>query len=421
MAGLPYRQDHAGAVGDHGLTPAAFDRWLVRAGAERDRLRAGVDRLPPLALARRTADLDALAETARAVAARADDLVVLGIGGSSLGAQALLALAPDARPRVHMVESIDPATWQRVIGGLDPARAVFLAVSRSGTTPETVAQALLAVALLRATVGDARLADRMMVLAGPGPSPLRALAERFGLPALDHDPDLSGRYSVLSNVGLLPALVAGLDAGAIRAGAAAVLDATLAAGDPADAAPVVGAALQAGLAEERGVAASVLVAYADALDPFGAWYAQLWAESLGKAGHGTQPVPARGPVDQHSQLQLWLDGPRDKLFTLVLLDRAGTGPRLDPGDDPAIGYLEGRTLGDLLEAEQRATAETLVKAGRPSRVIRVPRLDEAALGGLLMHMMIETILTARLLGVDPFDQPAVEQGKVLTKRYLARG
>jgi glucose-6-phosphate isomerase len=381
------------------------------------------DAPPPLALARRTDDLAGLAATANAIRARADDVVVLGIGGSSLGAQALLALAPGARPRLHMIENIDPVTWQRTMAGLDPARTQFIAVSRSGATPETVAQALLATAHVRATVGDGRLADHMMVLTGPGPSPLRALAERFALPTLDHDPELSGRYSVLSNVGLLPAMIAGLDGGAVRAGAAAVLDQALAATDVSRVPSAIGAALQIGLARERGIVASVLMAYADALAPFGAWYVQLWAESLSKGGQGTLPVRAQGATDQHSQLQLYLDGPRDKLFTLVVLERAGSGPLLDPGlaGDPSIGYLEGRTLGDLMAAEQRATAETLIAAGRPTRVIRLPALDERGLGALLMHVMIETILAADLLGVNPFDQPAVEQGKLLAMRYLGGG
>jgi glucose-6-phosphate isomerase len=421
-AAPPYYQDHAGALGPHGLEPASFDAWLARADAARDRLRRAAVLPPPLALARRSDDLDGIAATARVLAARVTDVVVLGIGGSSLGAQALLALAPGGAPHVHMVETIDPWSWQRAVADLDPARTAFIAVSRSGSTPETVAQALLAVTLLRATVGEDRLAEHMLVLAGPGESPLRSLARRFGLTTLDHDPALSGRFSVLSNVGLLPATLGGIDGPELRAGARAVLDHALAAADARDAAPVVGAALQVGLARERGVATSVLLGYADALAPFGAWYTQLWAESLGKAGNGTQPVAARGPADQHSQLQLWLDGPADKLFTVVVLDRAATGPRLDAAlaGDPAIGYLEGHTLGDLLEAEQRATIETLIRAGRPVRVLRAPTLDAAMLGALLMHMMIETILACDLLGVDPFDQPAVEQGKVLTRRWLAR-
>jgi glucose-6-phosphate isomerase len=190
-----------------------------------------------------------------------------------------------------------------------------------------------------------------------------------------------------------------------------------------DSPPAVGAALNVALARDKGIAAVVLMVYADALAPFAAWFVQLWGESLGKGGHGTVPVRALGTTDQHSQLQLYLDGPRDKFLTLVVIDRAGTGRALDPSlaPDPSIAYFAGRTLGDLMEAEQRATAEVLIGAGRPTRVIRLPRLDEAALGALLMHFMVETILVTEMLGIDAFDQPAVELGKVLTRRYLAGG
>jgi glucose-6-phosphate isomerase len=148
---------------------------------------------------------------------------------------------------------------------------------------------------------------------------------------------------------------------------------------------------------------------------------QLWAESLGKDGRGTTPVAALGPVDQHSQLQLFIAGPRDKLITIVTTGVAGRGPRV-AGDLAAMAGepgFAGRTIGDLATAQARATAETLAGNGCPVRTIHVRRLDEASMGELLMHFMLETIIAARLLGVDPFDQPAVEEGKVLAKRYLA--
>jgi glucose-6-phosphate isomerase len=250
---------------------------------------------------------------------------------------------------------------------------------------------------------------------------MRALAERHGLAVIDHDPDLSGRYSVLSNVGLLPAMAAGVDGAAVRAGARAVIDELMGAAEARRCPPALGAALNVALASERAVGTAVLMVYADSLASFALWFVQLWAESLGKGGNGTQPVRAVGTTDQHSQLQLYLDGPRDKLFTLVLVDRAGTGDLLRPelAGHPGLGYLAGKRLGDLMEAEQRATAEVLTRAGRPTRVIRLSRLDERSLGALLAHFMIETIIAADLLGVDAFDQPAVELGKVLTRRYLA--
>jgi glucose-6-phosphate isomerase len=165
----------------------------------------------------------------------------------------------------------------------------------------------------------------------------------------------------------------------------------------------------------------VMLAYADRLERFTHWYVQLWAESLGKDGKGTTPVGALGPVDQHSQLQLFIAGPRDKLITVITTGAAGRGPRMAADLAALAGESDfaGKSIGDLAAAEGRATAETLAKHGCPVRTIHVERLDEASLGELLMHFMLETIIAAHLLGVDAFDQPAVEEGKVLAKRYLA--
>jgi glucose-6-phosphate isomerase len=168
-----------------------------------------------------------------------------------------------------------------------------------------------------------------------------------------------------------------------------------------------------------------MVAYADRLERFTRWYVQLWAESLGKDGKGTTPLAALGPVDQHSQLQLFMAGPRDKLFTVLTVAPDGRGPRMPEDLAKLAGEPDfaGKTIGDLVAAQGRATAETLAKNGCPVRTMRLDCLDERHMGELLMHFMLETIIAARLLGVDPFDQPAVEEGKVLAKRYLkeARG
>ena len=213
----------------------------------------------------------------------------------------------------------------------------------------------------------------------------------------------------------------GLDVVAIRGGAGLALAPVLAKKKAADVPAALGAALSVALAETKGKSIAVLMAYADRLERFTRWYVQLWAESLGKDGKGTTPIAALGPVDQHSQLQLFIAGPRDKLFTVITTDRAGLGPCIDKdlaklAGEPGLG---GKTIGDLVAAQGRATAETLAKNGCPVRTIHVPRIDEESLGELLMHFMLETIIAAQLIGVDAFDQPAVEEGKVLAKRYLA--
>jgi glucose-6-phosphate isomerase len=263
-------------------------------------------------------------------------------------------------------------------------------------------------------MGD--LGRRMIAISEATDNPLRRLARRHGMIQLDHDPNIGGRFAALSLVGMLPAMMAGLDAARLRQGAERVLEATLAARRPDQAAPALGAAFAVAYAEARGIRQSVLMPYVDRLASLATWWAQLWAESLGKGGHGMTPIRAQGPVDQHSQLQLYLDGPRDKLFTLILGPAIG-GPALAGAGAPP--HLAGRRLGDLLAAEQRATVDTLIGAGRPTRVIRLNRLDEETLGALMMHFMLETMLAAHHWTINAFDQPAVEDGKRRARHILA--
>ncbi len=219
-------------------------------------------------------------------------------------------------------------------------------------------------------------------------------------------------------VGVLPALLMGLDPAALRAGAKSVVDAALAT-DGEQNGPLAGAALHHALAGT--LHHTVLMSYADRLATFSGWWRQLWAESLGKDGKGSTPVGAVGPVDQHSQLQLFRDGPNDALYTIVAPDTKGQGLVAPPERAHALGldYLAGKHMGDLVAAEARATAATLSRNKRPVRQIRVPKIDETSVGALMMHFMLETILMGRLMGVDPFDQPGVEEGKVLARDYLA--
>lgn len=150
------------------------------------------------------------------------------------------------------------------------------------------------------------------------------------------------------------------------------------------------------------------------------WFRQLWAESLGKSGGGSLPANALGPVDQHSQVQLYLDGPDDKLFTLITHPTRAEGPSVPAsfGADPALAFMAKRTIGDLVDAEARATLHTLIEHERPVRHIEVVNTHEEVVGGLLMHFMLETIMTAALMGIDAFDQPAVEHGKLKAKQYM---
>jgi len=433
---MPYRHDIdgclAGTIGEHGLAESELDATLAAAAPALDDLHRWHDdgSLPVLRLPARRDDLGELEAVAAGLRGRCDHVLVLGTGGSSLGGQTLYALVdrgfgpPAGTPHLVFLDNVDPDTFAALDAAVDWGRTGVIVISKSGTTAETLTQFLTLVPPLIAAGGEAALKERVVAITEPGPRALRQMAERWALPVLDHDPLVGGRFSVLSLVGLLPALVAGLDAAAVRAGAGEVLDATLHASDPCDSAPALGAAVSIGLARQRGAGTTVLLPYVDRLGFFGLWYRQLWAESLGKDGHGTTPVRAMGTVDQHSQLQLYLAGPRDKMFTVLMSAAAGTGDTVPPdlAGDPALGgkldYLAGRTMGDLLDAEQRATADTLIRNQRPTRVMAVERVDEATLGALMMHFMLETIVAARILGVDAFDQPAVEEGKVLARQYL---
>ena len=415
-AAPPLEQDagacFAEAAGPGGIARSAFEALLPEAGHALATLRQerAAGARPFLTLPDARADLAALGALARDWRARYRRLVVLGTGGANLGGRALAVTGPESE-RLLFLDNGDGDRLDRLLGGPDLDRTGFLAVSKSGATAETLAQALL-------VLGSAK-PETVTVVTQPGESPARRLAQRFGLPVLDHHPALGGRYSALSLVGLLPAMFAGVDGAAARAGAQAVLNAALETTAPEQSAPAVGAALAVAAMQAWPSANMVLMPYGPNLYPLGLWYRQLWAESLGKDGRGSTPLLAPGPVDQHSQLQLFLDGPGGHLFT-ILEAPDPTPRRMDAAlaEEIGAGYLGGRTMGELIAAHARATAAMLSDAGRPVRRLRVPAADACAVGALMMHFMLETVVAAHLLGVDPFDQPAVERGKELARRDL---
>ncbi|HSR56185.1 MAG TPA: glucose-6-phosphate isomerase [Alphaproteobacteria bacterium] len=430
---MPYTQDietcRASAIGEGGVSDDAMGEALKAAGPALSRLSTEIEngRLPALAIARWTDDLPAIEETARRLSDHCSDVIVLGTGGSSLSGICYRAISPgNPGPRLHFLENVDPEGFEDALLAIDLAQAGLLIVSKSGTTAETLSQAFALIPRLAAARGEAALPEVCAVISDPTPeggglTPLRAFAGKLGLPVLDHEAGIGGRFACLSNVGLLPARLRGLDPAEIRAGAEEVLTTVMEENDASAVPPAAGAALNVAIARERGLTQAVMMPYLDRLAPFAAWYSQLWAESLGKDGRATTPIAALGTRDQHSQLQLWLDGPADKLYTLIFGAPKGTGPDIAPpdGTGPGLEYLASRRMGDLLAAEQEATRETLVGKGRPVRVIEVPRADGRALGGLMMHFMVETILAGDLLGIEPFGQPAVEAGKVLAREKLA--
>ena len=437
---MPFKQTienaRAEKIGEHGVGKAALDDALKRAEAALDWVRNAheTSSLPLLRLPAKTSDLDEIRTAAARLRQGATDVVVLGTGGSSLGGQTLAQLAGVGvrgieafrdGPRLHFMDNLDPATYGGLLAKLPLATTRFIAISKSGGTGETLMQTAAALSAVKAAGLEPRIGELFFGISEAVKAGRRnGLRDLLGasVEILEHDPGIGGRYSGLSNVGLLPAAILGLDIGAIRAGAGQALAPVLARRPAAEVPAALGAALNIAAAG-AGKNIAVLMAYADRLERFSRWYVQLWAESLGKDGKGTTPLGALGPVDQHSQLQLFIAGPRDKLFTVITTATRGQGPRIDSelAKRAGEGGLGGRTMGDLVAAQGRATAETLAKNGCPVRTMHLEALDGTSLGALMMHFMLETMIAAHLLGVDAFDQPAVEEGKVLAKQYLANG
>ncbi|MEC7489471.1 MAG: glucose-6-phosphate isomerase [Pseudomonadota bacterium] len=415
----------AGEIGDGGLGQAEFDRYVTLSETAMEQLRGGLaaGTLPFLKLPAKKDDIQRIYDVAEMFSGTFQDVVILGTGGSSFGGQTLCSLANlESRPRVHFMDNVDPVTFDALIGSLDWATSGIIAISKSGFTAETLAQFGVLVSVLRQFVTAKNIPNHLAVVTEPGDNPLSLIARRLGCTILDHDPCVGGRYSGLSVTGLLPACIKGLDITAIRSGAATVIDLLTAGNAAADFPPAVGAATAVGLNRNKGISTSVLMPYCDRMSQFGFWYCQLWAESLGKQGEGITPIRAIGTADQHSQLQLYIDGPADKMFSLILTDTTGKGAKIPDefSDAEGLSYLKDRTIGDLLTAAGRATADTLANHGRPTRLFNVTSVDESSLGALMMHFMIETVIAADLIGVNPYDQPAVEEGKILTHQYLSK-
>lgn len=430
----------ATAIGAHGLTAAELDQWVARVEPGLAELREdhARSRLELLRIVDETADIDAAEAALDKLFDGARLIVFYGTGGSGLGGQTLAQLAgwniPGAipiddrrRPRTRFYDNLDGDTLSGSLAEFDLATTRFVVTSKSGGTAETLAQAIAALSAVKAAGLAPRVPELFLGITEPAKpgtrNGLRELFNAHGIPMLDHPTGIGGRFSCLTNVGLLPAIARGLDARAVRRGASRVVARMLTAASARDFPPALGAALAVALAKERGIRTTVLMPYTDRLQKLSEWYVQLWAESLGKGGEGTVPVPATGPLDQHSQLQLFMDGPREIMTTIVRTHTAGTGPRLDPemAKLAGAGYMAGKTVGDIVDAQAHALPEALTAAGRPVRTIDIPRLEAQSLGMVLMHFMLETILAGRALGLDPFDQPGVELAKVLTRRRLEQG
>lgn len=329
-------------------------------------------------------------------------ILILGTGGSSLGGQALECIARGGIfPELIFLDNIDPITFKDIME-FDTSKVGVLAISKSGETTETLMQ----LATLMPLWEESRIQSHFCVITQNSPSSLLKIAQHQHMPIIYHPHEIGGRYSIFTCVGMMIANFLGLFPQKIHKGAQAYLNNPL-------------AHISAEFMHhhiQNGKTQVVIMPYSDRLNVFGSWFCQLWAESLGKQGQGTTPIKAQGTTDQHSQLQLYLDGPQDKIFTFISLPKEESLPDVHHENLPS--FLNGKTMGDLFYAQEQATIQTLKNKGAPVRIIEIPDLSEETIGALFMHFIMETILVAKLMNVNPFDQPAVEEGKILAKTYL---
>ena len=367
------------------------------------------------------------------------DVVVLGIGGSALGPIALrTALRPpqwnllddaarQGNPRLHVLDNVDPANISALLARLDLRRSLFVVISKSGGTAETMAQYLVIRARLNEVLGAQGAKDHLVLVTDPQNGALRAIARGDGIAALEIPSNVGGRFSVLTPVGILPAALIGIDTGELLAGAADMRT-RCASKELGQNIAGTWASLQFLADTKHGRHIQVLMPYSDALRDMADWFVQLWAESLGKhrtpgdAGVGPTPLGALGATDQHSKVQLFMEGPGDKTVTFIGVDDAGADveiPRLH-ADIPELAYLGGHRLGELLDIERRATAGALARRGRPNMTLTLDRVDPFHLGALFMFLELATAYAGRMYGVNAFDQPGVELGKQFTYAMLGR-
>ena len=370
--------------------------------------------LPALNIAKNSELLNLTIEKTESFKQDKKKFVVFGTGGSNLGARALINILVDQPDNILFFDNIDPLFFQSQILKLDFATTGFIVISKSGTTPETLSQLGTIVNIANEKNILNTLYKNMMVITEFKDSALFNIAKKNNCLLLEHQDDIGGRYSVFSNVGMVPAIIAGLNVKKIHEGVVKLLNKN-------DFNNAFKFAQIFKYSVSNNFSSSVLMTYSDGLNYFGKWYLQLWAESIGKQNRGVTALHATGTTDQHSQLQLYLDGPKDKFFTIIKSNYKNKGLLIDSQlmIDESIDYLVNKKMGDLMHAEQDATIDTFKLNGFKFREIFIETINEENIGMLMANSIIETIAACIYFDVDPFDQPAVEQGKVLTKKYLS--
>ena len=431
------RLDVNNVFGTHGLMPAELEAEAPRAAAaiaaiQQRQADLGWPLLPDQ-------DVTPFEQFAAEHRDRIDTFVVLGIGGSALGNIAVQTaingpfynLLPRERrgwPRLLVLDNSDPELNAGALQILDLRRTMFNVISKSGTTAETMASFLYFRQALVEAVGEDRLSDHIILTTDPNSGFLRQIGLREGWMMFDLPPKVGGRFSVLTSVGLLSAAMTGVNIRELLAGAAYGRE-RAANPDPLTNPAALGALINY-LCFRKGKPIVVMMPYANRLRDVADWFAQLWAESLGKAidrnGQparvGQTPVKALGATDQHSQVQLYMEGPYDKLINFIAVERyAETAPIPTAYPDlEGVSYLGGHTMAELIQAEQQATAIALSEAGQPNITHIFPEINAFTLGQFFMLMEMQTAIAGELFNINAFDQPGVEAGKINTYALLGR-
>jgi glucose-6-phosphate isomerase len=421
---------------DHFLSRETFRSLEQSHGAEFEELREKFRAKEiPISCAFSDPSLPTLRPLASSLGKKYKNFLLLGIGGSSLGFRAIEQMlkgpfshlhAPLRRePRILVIDNIDPILAGQAEKVLDLRDTGLIYISKSGATPESAANFLH---FYDAYTRAGGAPGEIVMICGPGENGINRIARRLGCQILHIPPDLPGRYSVLSAVGLYPAELIGVDSAALLRGASAAHQALL--DTPLEENPVF--VLGSSLAElaARGKSIHVLFNYSSALGQFGLWFVQLWSESLGKrlstsgavVERGTTPLAALGATDQHSLLQLFKEGPNDKTYGFVVFDTFPDDVRLSSAfpSEKEYAYFAGRTMAEQLGIEEIATEMSLYRAGRPSYRLTLRDVTAETLGALFYFMESVVIYVAALWEVNPFDQPGVEEGKKMAYSLMGR-
>ncbi|MFW5966567.1 MAG: glucose-6-phosphate isomerase [Persicimonas sp.] len=360
------------------------------------------------------------------------DQVVIGIGGSSLGARAVyesMSAAEKGGLRTHFAENVDPVATRQLFERLDLAKTLFVVVTKSGTTVETMTKFWYAFDRVVERVGTDEASNHFVGITGPQNDGLRAMAERFDFDSFEVPPNVGGRFSVLTPVGLVPLALAGYDIEGLLAGAGRARSCAVGTDDVREN-PLLRATADIFTLYERGVDQHVMMAYSEQLYRLADWFRQLWAESLGKAEDrsgrqvhvGMTPIKALGAVDQHSQAQLYMEGPDDKLTVFLETEKFETDleiPRRE-GLPESLAHLRGKSLSEVFRAELQGTRRALQKAGRPTTSWRLSQVAPSEIGAFLFAWEFITATMGELLDIDAFNQPGVELGKKLAHGLLGR-